>query len=309
MANITTLDAFIFRTNFKKAVKEIFNNPIAGFIALILVSLSPFYGIGSGYDYLVHYHDVFSIGFGVDTWWPYWGYWILYPFTLLSPVLGLFLWNVTNAIGVGLLAKKSQINLFYLAFSFPVFYMLGNGQVEGILAFGVLLGLSGNPILVGLGLVILSIKPQVTGLLALWIVWKNKDYRDFIIPLVTVLISFAIHGMWVDNWILSILNKGDYLNNVGWNISLLFPYSLVLLPLLYMFRKDFRAMLVLPAILMPYYAFYSLSLPIAVAQKAYFWLFALLWSLSLIFVLTAYPSLALYPWILLVLVYLTRQAE
>lgn len=274
---------------------------MAGWGVLAATAMAPFL-LGAGYDFLVGYR---SAGWppAVDlngTWLLLWGYWLIAPFAVFPAQIGLALWSVFGVAGLGWLTYRYQNNPALVGLSFPVLYMVGNGQIEGLLAVGLGLALSANFWLAGLGLTILVIKPQVGGLVALAIVWRWgwRGWRVLIVPLIAVILSVLIYGWWFGPWLGRVVGHAGGLSRAGWNVSL-FPWSALLVaPLLWRFRRSERAMLVFPALVSPYYAAYSLALPLATIRVGWFgWL--IIWLFSLIYVVQSWSVLFVIPAILL----------
>lgn len=254
---------------------------------LFIVAFSPFLGLGYGVDFHIYGHKPESV------WLPAYGLWILAPFVAMPFWAGLISWNLVNAGGLSLLASKFQANLWLVSLSFPVIYLFGNGQIGGVIAGGLALALSQNPLLAGLGLIIASIKPQIAALPIIAILLARRDIRLLIVPALVLVASILIHGPWPLDWFLALFDDGPGLSQTGWNIGLWFPVSLLAL----FFIRDFRSALLLSPVISPYYAFYSLAVPSTVFKSK--WSFAAVWAVALVYVSGYTSALMALPLVLI----------
>ncbi len=260
-----------------------------GWVVLLLVSLVPLIAFGHGHDFFMHYRRrTLSGEYGLTTWLPYYGYWFIMPFALLPPSIALAVWNLANACGLGLLCKRWGVNPLLLALLFPTLYMFGNGQIEGLIAFGVTLSFAASPLIAGFGLTILSIKPQLTFFIGLYVLLRRFHWQLLVAPGLIFIASLLQWGIWMPEWFASLRASGGGLSETAWNASF-YPWGLAILPGLWFFRKKPRVWLVIPPLVMPYYAIYSLALPLTVGVSA--WLWILTWVVSLIYVTGGYTPL------------------
>lgn len=270
-------------------VEIIANNHRIGWLALAIVAFVPFLGIGFGHDFIMHYWRRTLTGvYGESTWLPYYGYWLITPFTLFSPKVGLALWNLVNAVGLGLLCRRWKTNPLFIALLFPVWYSFGNGQMAGIIAGGVWLALASNPLLAGLGLVILSIKPQIGMLIALFVLLRRFHWKLLVVPAVVFGLSLIQWGWWLPEWLNSVVVNSNGLRGTAWNATA-FPWGLAILPVLWFYRNNPKLWLAATPLVAPYFAIYSLALPVTVGMT--WWLWALTWVVSLIYVVGGYTPL------------------
>ena len=274
----------------RNALSKILADPRLGWGVLLLVSQAPLLlHIGYGHDFIMHYQRRTLTGeYGVSTWLPYYGYWFIFPFAVLPPPFSLVVWNIANAIGLGVLARYWKVNLLLPALSFPVLYMFGNGQIAGLMAFGVYLGLAANLWLAGLGLVILSIKPQITLLVAVYILWRRFHWKLLVVPLLIFAASLAYWGFWLPEWFSALKNASGGLSGTAWNASG-FPWGILALPALWKFRRTPQAWLAMQPLIVPYYAIYSLALPFMAGISWWVWLLG--WAVTLIYVRGGYTPL------------------
>lgn len=269
--------------------QQFISDPRVGWAILFAATLAPFFGVGHGHDFLMHYQRrTLSGDYGVSTWLPYYGYWLIWPFAILPPRWALLSWNLVNALGLGLLCRRWGVSPLSMALVFPTLYMFGNGQIAGIMALGVVLALSPRPLLAGLGLAILSVKPQVTGLVGLYVLWRHFNWRLFVIPALVFAVSLLAWGWWVPEWLASLSVSRAGLEGTAWNASA-FPWGLIALPWLWRHRNQPAVWLTLTPLVSPYYAIYSLALPLTVGLPGWGWL--LTWVVSLIYIFGGYTPL------------------
>jgi hypothetical protein len=108
--------------------------------------------------------------------------------------------------------------------SFPFAWTLFYGQIDGIVVGG--LALAGwalereDYLLLGAGLTLASIKPQV-GLplgLAMWW-WSNNRWKPLLIPVLVLGVSFLQWGFWIPAWFAALFSTSD-LVSLSRNLSL-----------------------------------------------------------------------------------------
>ena len=212
----------------------------------------------SGFDFYRTFREATLTGvYGQRTWNPYPAYWLLMPFSALPPRFGFLLWNVLA--GSGFIVAIRHLNGRFLPFalSLPCFWLLFIGQFEGVVALGLALGVVAPPLWAGLGLVLLALKPQIGLFAVLFILLRRRDVRLLIFPAVVFLLSLLYWDWWLPEWLASII--GNQATGFTANISL-WPYSLVLLPLLFFKRSSLRLWLVVQSLIVPYFAVYSLAI-------------------------------------------------
>ncbi len=243
------------------------------YVLLSLAIFAPFIP-GSGWDFLEAYRrETLSRAYGGVTWNPYPAYWLFYPFALLPPKLGFLFWNVFTAVCFIYAIHHAKALFLPFALSLPAVWIFFSGQIEGVLALGLTLSLFSNPLAVGLGLTLLSLKPQVGVFAILFVLLHRRNWRDLLVPVLVYLLSFAYWGWWIPGWLASILasNRSSYAS-----MSLL-PYSLILLPLLWIGRSSIKIWLLVESLIMPYFAVYSLAPVMGLGIPV--WSYILLWAL------------------------------
>ncbi|MCA9873274.1 MAG: hypothetical protein KC441_06455 [Anaerolineales bacterium] len=241
------------------------------FMILSLAVFAPFIP-GSGWDFLEAYRQETLTGaYGGVTWNPYPAYWLFYPFAILPPTLGFLAWNVFTAVCFIVAIYRAQARFLPFALSLPAVWIFFSGQIEGALALGLTLSLTGNPLLVGLGLTLLSLKPQVGALAILFILLHRRNWRDLLVPTAVYLLSFVYWGWWIPEWVAALLAS----NRSAYASLSLFPYSLILLPLLWLGRSSIKVWLLVESVTMPYFAVYSLAPVMCLGLPG--WSYFLLW--------------------------------
>jgi hypothetical protein len=86
------------------------------------------------------------------------------------------------------------------------------------------------------------------------------------------MISFIYWGWWIPEWLASILNS----ERASYASVSLFPYSLILLPLLWFSRSSMKMWLLVESVVMPYFAVYSLAPVMCLGLPL--WSYILLWA-------------------------------
>lgn len=272
---------------------------------LTFAVLGPLFDMG-GWDFFQAFRrDTLSGDYGFKTWHPYPIYWLIYPFAVLPAKIGFLLWNLTSAVCFIAAIKMWNGRYLNFALSLPLFWMFYAGQIDGFIALGLALAVLGKPHLAGLGLVLLTIKPQVGLLPILFVLYHRRDWRLLVVPIVIFVLSLIHWGWWVPEWIASILEieKSGEVTNITW-----YPYSLILLPLLWFKRSSLTVWYLVGSMLAPYYAVYSL---VSIFCR-YFpvWVNLFIWAmyLSLIWIDYAIPGF-LIPMALLLYVLIFEPAE
>jgi hypothetical protein len=254
MANISSS----IQQYFKKFWQETsFAEKIGIFFILQFAIFAPFIA-SSGYDFYSTFRVATLTGaYGQSTWNPYPAYWLLTPFSLLPPQIGFLLWNLLAAVGFIAAIRHLDGRFLPFALSLPCFWLLYVGQFEGVVALGLALGMVAPPLWAGLGLVLLSLKPQIGLFAIVFILLQRRDVKLLIIPGAVYLLSLLYWGWWLPEWLDSII--GNRATGYAANISL-WPYSIVLLPLLFFKRASLRLWLVVQSLVVPYFAAYSLAI-------------------------------------------------
>ncbi len=186
----------------------------------------------SGFDWIFFYYPQAQQVYSVRLLNPLWIYFLLKPIALLPLPISYLTFLLIN---LGMYWFGSRFvggNRFLLLLSFPAFWMLWYGQLDGFVLFGVALGLfaldSKKPILMGIAILLLLVKPHIGAPLAvLFFLWFPR--RDTLLTIfVVTLLSLIVWGWdWPITWVRNILTiQEEYYVPQTTNISL-FPYGLI----------------------------------------------------------------------------------
>lgn len=280
-----------------------FRERVGVLIILQFAIIAPFTSV-SGSDFYTTFREATLTGeYGVDTWNPYPAYWLLAPFAAMPPKLGFLLWNLLCAVGFIVTIRYMNGRFLPFALSLPCFWLFLVGQFEGIVALGLTIGLFASPVWAGLGLFLLSLKPQLGIVPILYLLIQRRDFRMLLLPGVLYGLSLLYWGWWVPEWIASLL--GNNAANYSTNISL-WPYSVVLLPLLWFKRSSLKVWLIVQSVVMPYFAVYSLALLFTISLPL--WANLLAWGLYIaaIFIPVKMPGFIIPLGFLICLAYQNR---
>jgi hypothetical protein len=152
---------------------------------------------------------------------PPWTFWILAPLGWLPAewgLVGINLINITGLLALGYKHNRQWLTL-PLALSFPFIALLLWGNVDGLGLWGLALG---GPI----GLIFLSVKPQLASLVAiLWVkkAWEQGGYKAVIqltAPLLVLgVIMTIMYPTWIERMmVLSDRSERFFANGFPWLI-------------------------------------------------------------------------------------------
>lgn len=139
--------------------------------------------------------------------------WILFkPIGLLPPTLALAVLSALSVAGFLVLAEVAEVSPWWAIVSAPAVYTLWLGQMGGIVAFGAALALlvlrdKLPPGWGGIAVLLLLVKPQVGGLLALYMLWVQlrRDRLDLYWSIYAVcavlMLSAIVYGPWLGPWL------------------------------------------------------------------------------------------------------------
>jgi len=242
---------------------------------------------------------------------PYWTRWL---FALLrlppEPVAFVALSTVCTALFyVATHVFKGQPWKLFVSFAFA--WTLFYGQIDGLVVGGIALAWWAlqreRPILIGAGLALASIKPQMSLPLALMMWWWSPSrLKTLLIPALMGGASLLQWGWWLPEWLWILLNTEDiiYLSR---NISLwpiLGPWVLLTwLPVARIRLTRHRKMIAVAAntaLTMPYFPLPSAVLLLSMPIPWWFWALSQLpWLGSVIGYWVYYPMKMLPPLLLL----------
>ena len=158
---------------------------------------------------------------------PYWARWLFGALAVPPEPVAFVLLSVvcTTAFYFATRVFHGQAWMVFTSFSFA--WTLFYGQIDGIVVGGLALAWwalkQDRPYLIGVGLIIASIKPQLSVPIALFIWWWSSNrWKPLVIPIAVVLASLVQWGWWIPAWLASLRNTPDliYLSR---NLSL-WPY-------------------------------------------------------------------------------------
>lgn len=207
-------------------------------------------GLGQGSDWYLFWQWCRGVS-SEGVWNPDWGKLVLMPLSYFPQEIGHFAVNLVTVFSVppwSFLTKTVHSNLWY-------------GNLDGLIFVGLLLARSGNPYVGGVGLFLMSIKPQFLPLA----LFHLRDPRRVIIPLTLFLLSLVILGNWLPAWLSLLPPAPDFRVSVS-----LYPYSLFLWLFIPLARDRELFIFSATALTMPY--FNSLSLLVLFAFSLPGWL-------------------------------------
>lgn len=242
---------------------------------------------------------------------PPWLFPILAPFEMLPGRLGFILYLILPIVSIIFVTKILKGNVYIALFSAQMFWVLWWGQIDwiGILGVGLtwLAYKKNSWLLMGLGILLVAIKPQI-GLLAvtyLWFQYKEK-WKTAAFVFVFFLISLLIWGLWPLKIIDNILNYVDEGSFAFWNSSL----GLIGLPLFFLLfikkpiEDKFLAIIAITLIVSPYLPYYSTLVLLCFPLPVGLYIFAFSgYSLNLLGPTITYQALVLLPMSVLIKIY------
>jgi len=234
-------------------------------VAVVFAWLVPGAGVDLRYAYLPVAHDDLR-GF-------YNPYWVRPFFELLSQLpfrIAYFSLMTLSILSTVAAVKIFGGQLIYVIPSYQFIYLLFYGQIDAFIVLGLALEKLATqkkrPYLFGWGALLSLLKPQISSIATLYLWLQLKTWKNRIMSLVPMVITFAIsvlyYGWWLSEWIHHL--KNNELSRLG-SISLwefIGPWASILwLPLLLKPCKDYdclKLILATSALAMPYYQQHSL---------------------------------------------------
>lgn len=230
----------------------------AGIIIIIASFFLP------GGDDLHRFYRPFSQGCLDCGFVPYFAQWLLWPLSLIPSALVWPVWTAISVIGFISLCGYTRVNPAIVILSFPAMGQFWLGQIDVIVAAGMVIGMLGsNPYLRGLGILLALVKPQLAGpavLILLLHQSRPEIIKVLAIPLAAMLLSFWVYGLaWPLDWLANALaNLPAHLWRLASNEF--WPYGLVLMLLIGAFspvEPRFKATLILSTLATPFFGVYS----------------------------------------------------
>ena len=167
--------------------------------------------------------------------------------------------------------------------SYQLFWLFFYGQFDGIVVGGLALAYwaveKKKPVLLGLGLTLAMLKPQLSAfLMILFWWWSPSRWKSLIIPTLMMVISFIQWGFWVPSWVLSLFGFKEIFYPTATNISLwpvAGPWVLLIWPIICLLPLDRKNRIIAVTagtmISVPYFPIYSslVVLPMQIPVIAY----------------------------------------
>ncbi len=171
---------------------------------------------------------------GINLPYPYWTNWILAPLRVL-PAWAAYLVLCLCCLALLYFAVRIFGGRHWVVFtSFALGWNFFYGQVDGLVVGGLALAAwalqKNRPYWMGIGLILASIKPQVSLplMIALWW-WSPNKIKPLVIPAVVAGLSFLQWGFWLPTLLNQFLHDHDLTQltrNVSW-WQVLGPWSLL----------------------------------------------------------------------------------
>lgn len=218
-----------------------------------------------GGDDLYRYYEPFQNGCNTCGFVPLFARWFLWPLTVLPGYpLTWPLWTMISVSSWLVLAYYTKTNPLLFMLSFPLWGQLWLGQVDWLIAFGlVLFLLHGNPAIRGAGIVLALVKPQLGFLPVFFILIQEKPDRILkilLLPLAALGLSLIIYGWrWPQEWLINSMrtvpvHQWRLAGLDTWRIGILFIW----LPLLFRDKKQRMIVsLLISAVATPFFGVYS----------------------------------------------------
>jgi hypothetical protein len=197
---------------------------------------------------------------------PLWIYFILKPIAQLPMSINYIVFTSLNLVMIWLGCKLTGAKKFFLLFSFPVFWLLWFGQLDGFVLLGTALGWRAlelkKPVWMGIAILLLLVKPHIGAPLAgLYFLLYPRWETVATVGLVALLSMLVWGWEWPYHWVWNfiVINEEKFVPQAT-NISL-FPYGLISWTALLIAKSPLdRAKIVLSATVLsvPYAAAYSI---------------------------------------------------
>jgi hypothetical protein len=216
---------------------------------------------------------------------PWQASWILFPLRLIPPVLLWPVWTLITLVGITWASRRVGTNAAFVLLAFPTLGLIWLGQVDALLIVGLALALTArSPYWRGVGLLLASVKPQVTGVAMLVLLWHDEErLKTLIIPALVLIASVIAWGVdWPVRWLVS----RRAIEMPVWGLATLFPYALIAFGGLFLVRdkqEQVTVALLASALAVPWFGIYSYAVFLA--------FFAPWWAIPL-----SYLWAAGYPW-------------
>ena len=216
---------------------------------------------------------------------PYFAAFTLWPLAFLPSGMEWPFLVLASALGWLGLCYALKVNPLVILLAFPMLGELWLGQVDLVLAAGIVLALlSKNPYVRGVGIAMAAVKPQVTWLVILALLWRDTQWKKMLVaPMAMGLASLAVFG---PTWPLEWLRSSGGLPVHTWRIAsmAIWPLgaTLVWLPFVIGDRRERIGLAaIVGSIATPFVGVYTYSIPLMlgnypwwVVLVSYVWLLA-----------------------------------
>lgn len=194
---------------------------------------------------------------------PYFTHWLLWPLSLLPIHTSYVVWiSVTLAgfIGACLYFKSSPVPLLV---SFPMAWALLSGNIDVLPLGGMVLGDCALrrkwPLVLGLSLVLMAVKPQLTiAIIALYLFHSSSLWQALVAPSIVACLSF---WQWGLDWPLRWMTQRPELDHPNYGYFVTWPWGLLAFAPAILIAVDLakrrKLLLEASAIGIPYFGAYS----------------------------------------------------
>jgi hypothetical protein len=194
---------------------------------------------------------------------PYYAAFVLWPLGLVPEDWLWRVWTVATILIVWRACWRLDTNPVPVLLSFAMLSQIGLGQVDAIILGGLVLAFTAkNAYLRGLGLLLTSVKPQLSLVAILVLLWHDEErLKVLTIPMLAGVISLVIWGIdWPVRWLTTQTNTPPH----PWR-AYLFPWGLPALLIIPFIRGRYWqlvASLWASALAIPSFASYSYIVPL-----------------------------------------------
>jgi len=227
---------------------------------------------------------------------PYFAQWLLWPLSLIPPQWAWSAMTAITCLGTLLICRITGANPAAIMMSFPFLAQIWLGQVDIIIAAGLVMVISTNPYLQGLGILMMMVKPQLTGLALITISPSMIKPSILATPVMALLASLIVFG---PGWPVSWFTNATTLPMHAWRIasSDIWPVGLLFVWLPLLFRKDrLLVALLVSSVASPFYSIYSYF--IFLIYRCPWWATVLSWTWLLYYPFLGRWGALRYAWVL-----------
>ncbi len=200
------------------------------------------------------------------------------PLSFLPNQIAGAILALLNVVCLYVSSRITNANKWLLLLNLPSLIVITFGQIDGLVTVGAVIGSvaiqTNNGFLFGGALLLLGLKPQVGGILAIiyltWMIAK-KQYLETMQAIGTslgvILFSFLFFGFWLPDWlakvIATVISNGREFVEVSSDIGL-YPYGLIFLMIALLFaRREIPTLVASSLLSVPYAGYYSIITALA----------------------------------------------